>query len=101
MLNNKTRIINQLAKDFPGHIIPVDDAYETMMSTTQYVVVGELELSPASFGPVAHMFKSCKVEIKAGICPKGNIYYIYEYSYKHPDGGTNGYTHRFDNTQGE
>ena len=57
-----------------------------------------IKLNPAMAGPVALMFKDILVKVGAGIAAwdKNLLYFVFHYDYNHPNGGHNGYDHRFE-----
>ena len=60
--------------------------------------VNPIKLNPALFGPIAPMFKTATVKVDASIGDrdKNLLYFNFNYDYTLPDGGHNGYTHRFE-----
>lgn len=59
--------------------------------------LGMYSINPRMCGPVAAMFKSINVSISAGVSTHNGkrdgqyrLHIVYQYSYSHPDGGSNG-----------
>lgn len=66
---------------------------------TAYVHVANVPLAPVLLGIMAPMIDNGSVEIMVGYQEETEIdpekaFLLYNYSYTHPDGGHNGYTHR-------
>jgi hypothetical protein len=60
-----------------------------------YQKIGDFELNPKMCGPVGAIFSNIQVAVFVAIGPapyRDAIFLRYDYKYKHPDGGSNGYT---------
>lgn len=99
MKTNKTRIIEKLTKDF-GPVWDnitevVQDCYDEIIDSTKFVTLDAINIPADQCGMLAPMIETCSVIVKCGICPKGEVWFIYEYKYSHTNGGSNGYDVRF------